>query len=127
MALQRTSDSRRGWFVGLSIASAVGVALALLRSEGGLSLFGVLSVVPLIPIIGLRLKPTAVRSKVLLATGIIFFVWVWGFFAVAALLEPLALVGLLQTLAVVGFPLSILLLVLLSMLKAEPANGKGAI
>jgi len=127
MALQRTSDSRRGWFVGLSIASAVGVALALLRSEGGLSLFGVLSVVPLIPLIGLRLKPTAVRSKVLLATGIIFFVWVWGFFAVAALLEPLALVGLLQTLAVVGFPLSILLLVLLSMLKAEPANGKGAI
>ena len=127
MALQRTSDSRRGWFVGLSIASAVGVALALLRSEGGLSLFGVLSVVPLIPLIGLRLKPTAVRSKVLLATGIVFFVWVWGFFAVAALLEPLALVGLLQTLAVVGFPLSILLLVLLSMLKAEPANGKGAI
>ena len=127
MALQRTSDSRRGWFVGLSIASAVGVALALLRSEGGLSLFGVLSVVPLIPIIGLRLKPTAVRSKVLLATGIIFFVWVWGFFAVAALLEPLALVGLLQTLAVVGFPLSILLLVLLSMLKAEPADDKGAI
>ena len=127
MALQRTLDSRRGWFVGLSIASAVGVALALLRSEGGLSLFGVLSVVPLIPLIGLRLKPTAVRSKVLLATGIIFFVWVWGFFAVAALLEPLALVGLLQTLAVVGFPLSILLLVLLSMLKAEPANGKGAI
>ena len=127
MALQRTSDSRRGWFVGLSIASAVGVALALLRSEGGLSLFGVLSVVPLIPLIGLRLKSTAVRSKVLLATGIVFFVWVWGFFAVAALLEPLALVGLLQTLAVVGFPLSILLLVLLSMLKAEPANGKGAI
>jgi hypothetical protein len=39
----------------------------------------------------------------------------------------LALVALLQTLAVVGFPLSILLLVLLSMLKAEPANGKGAI
>src|SRR3970040_605570 len=103
MALQRTSDSRRGWFVGLSIASAVGVALALLRSEGGLSLFGVLSVVPLIPLIGLRLKPTAVRSKVLLATGIIFFVWVWGFFAVAALLEPLALIGLLQTLVVVGF------------------------
>jgi hypothetical protein len=127
MALQRTSDSRRGWFVGLSIASAVGVALALLRSEGGLSLFGVLSVVPLIPLIGLRLKSTAVRSKVLLATGIVFFVWVWGFFAVAALLEPLALIALLQTLAVVGFPLSILLLVLLSMLKAEPANGKGAI
>lgn len=127
MALQRTSDSRRGWFVGLSIASAVGVALALFRSEGGLSLFGVLSVVPLIPLIGLRLKPTVVRSKVLLTTGIVFFVWVWGLFAVAALLEPLALVALLQTLAVVGFPLSILLLVLLSMLKAEPANGKGAI
>jgi hypothetical protein len=92
-----------------------------------LSLFGVVSVVPLIPLIGLRLKPTAVRSKVLLATGIVFFVWVWGFLAVAALLEPLALIGLLQTLVVVGFPLSILLLVLLSILKAEPANGKGAI
>jgi hypothetical protein len=132
MALQRTQDRRRAWAVGLSIASAVGVAAAFVEAayrssfDDALGLFGALVVVPLIPLIGLRLTPTPVRTKVLLATGIVFFVWVWIFVA-AALFEPWAVAGLWHTLALFGFPFAIFVLVLLSMLKAAPTNGKGAI
>ena len=125
----RTDQRRRSWIVRLCIASAVGVALSVLESgyrhgfDEGLVLFGVLSFVPLIPLIGLRLKRSALRTNVLLAAGIAFFVWVWGLLTVSIFLEPLAVVGLWHTLTLFGFPLSVLLLILLAFDKSEPANG----
>jgi hypothetical protein len=132
MALQRIPNRKRAWAVGLCIASAIGIAAALAGAvyrssfDDAFGLFGALVVVPLIPLIALRLTPSLVRTKVLLATGIVYFVWVWGFVA-AALFEPWAIAGLWHTLALFGFPFSIFVLVLLSMLKAGAAKDNGAI
>jgi hypothetical protein len=120
---------RRSWIVGLSILSALGVALSVLESgyrlgfDEAIGLFGVLSFVPLIPLIGLRMKSSVVRTNVLLAAAIAFFVWVWGLLAIAVVLEPLAVVGLWHTLTLFGMPLSVLLLILLALERSKAANG----
>ena len=133
MALQVTESRKRSWFAKLCIASAIGVALSVLESgyrlgfDQAVGLFGVLAFVPLIPLIGLRLKPSTVRTNLLLVVGTILFIWVWGLLAIAALFEPLAIVGLWHSLTVFGFPFAVLFVILLALIRPTHPNGKGAI